>query len=218
VIVTAHQPNFIPGLSVVNKIKASDAVIWVDEVDYSHFSWTARNMLSTGQRLVVPLRSESRHGPINRVEIAPEWRWREKLARTLTHCFGRVGEPYAAEVRRPYGLLVGLNAALLRLLLADLDSFAAWHWQSQLLGGRPASVEDDRAESGLRRGISYQLAAMVAEVGGDVYLSGPSGRRYLDEAPFAERGIRVDYYEHVGPNPCALELLRWERGAAKEAA
>jgi hypothetical protein len=40
-----------------------------------------------------------------------------------------------------------------------------------------------------------------------VYLSGPSGRKYLSEEPFARRGIRVDYWAHEGPNPCALSLV-----------
>ena len=62
--------------------------------------------------------------------------------------------------------------------------------------------------------VSEGLAAMTAEVGGTVWLSGPSGRNYLDEAPFAARGIEVRYFEHVGPNPCALELLTSRQAAA----
>lgn len=209
VLVTAHQPNLLPGCSVITKVLASDRVIWVDEVDYSHYSFTARNKLPNGQMISVPLRAETRHGPINRVEIVPDLRWRKKLAKTLELHYHDAAAPYVAEIMRPYGLLVGLNAALLDRLLTDLGSGAVWHWQSQLLGGRKlASITDDRASSGLRRQISHQLAAMVAEVGGNVYLSGPSGRRYLDESPFEVRGIEVRYWEHDGPNPCALELLR----------
>jgi len=117
--------------------------------------------------------------------------------------------PYIEQIRRPYGLLVGLNAALLRKLLTALNSKADWHWQSQLIGGRPlTSIYDDRLESGKRRQISNQLAAMVAEVGGTVYLSGPSGKKYLDETPFEKLNVEVTYYKHEGPNPCALELLK----------
>lgn len=207
-IVCAHQPNLLPGCSVVTKIMASNAVIWVDEVNYSHYSWTARNRLSNGQQIVVPLRAGTRHGPINRVQLDPSSGWRRKLARTLTHHLGAVAEPYNQEILRPYGLLVGMNAAILHRLLADVGCDAAWHWQSQLLGGRKlGSIVDDRQETGKRRQISYQLAAMVQEVGGTVYLSGPTGFRYLDEEPFQQRGIEVRYWSHAGPNPCALEML-----------
>jgi hypothetical protein len=54
---------------------------------------------------------------------------------------------------------------------------------------------------------------MVAEIGGTVWLSGPSGRNYLDERAFVQRGIRVDYFDHDGANPSAIELLS-ERVAA----
>ena len=42
--------------------------------------------------------------------------------------------------------------------------------------------------------------AITAELGGDVYLSGPSGRNYLDESVFAERGIALDYHSFT-PTP-----------------
>src|SRR3990167_7431071 len=208
-IVSAHQPNYLPGFSVIQKILVSDAIIWVDEVQYSHYSFTARNKLSNGQELIVHLVAETRHGPINRVELVSQQYWRLKMARTLTHHLGEIAAPYAAEIVKPYGLLVGLNAALLRKLLTALNSKADWHWQSQLIGGRPlTSIYDDRLESGKRRQISNQLAAMVAEVGGTVYLSGPSGKKYLDETPFEKLNVEVTYYKHEGPNPCALELLK----------
>lgn len=211
-VVTAHQPNLLPGCSVVTKILAADHVVWVDEVQFSHYSYTARNELANGTRVFVPVRSDSRHGPINRVEVAPDNGWRRKLARALRHAYGSLADPYCDEIERPYGLLVGLNAALLRVLLDDLRSTAMWHWQSQLLGGRRLdSITDDRATSGKRRQISGQLARMVAELGGDVYLSGPSGRGYLDLTPFEELGITVRFWEHLGPNPSALELVAISR-------
>jgi hypothetical protein len=47
---------------------------------------------------------------------------------------------------------------------------------------------------------------MVEEVGGNVYLSGPSGRKYLDESPFNERGIKVEYFSFQGDNPSVLAM------------
>jgi hypothetical protein len=88
-----------------------------------------------------------------------------------------------------------LNERLLAMLMWHLEIDTAQHSQSRL-------------ESGSYGDTSEGLAEMVAEVGGTVWLSGSSGRRYLDEAPFAARGIEVRYWQHDGPNPCALELLR----------
>jgi len=48
---------------------------------------------------------------------------------------------------------------------------------------------------------------MTEEIGGTIYLSGPSGKNYLDEIPFKERNIEVRYYEHTGDNYCCLSYL-----------
>jgi uncharacterized protein YjiS (DUF1127 family) len=139
--------------------------------------------------------------PINEVRIAdPTGRFREKAARTMENKLGPSGAPYAAHFRRPYRRLAGLNHALNQELLRDLGIEREQHFQSHLGSGR----YDDTSEG---------LAEMVAEIGGTVWLSGPSGRKYLDERPFLERGIQVRYFDYEGPNPSAVELLR-ERVAA----
>jgi hypothetical protein len=107
-------------------------------------------------------------------------------------------EVVCREIRRPYRLLIGLNLALLRLFLHP----SKWQFQSHLDGGRAeVAVSEDRTELAP---ISQRLALMVAEIGGTTYLSGPSGRNYLDEAPFLDRGISVRYWHHSGGNPCVL--------------
>jgi hypothetical protein len=204
-IVTAHQPNFLPGRSVVDKLAEADAVIWLDEVQYTKQGYTNRNRLPDGSWLTVPVERETDGLPINRVRISDERRWRARHARTLEQAYGRgeLVEAVCAEILRPYRLLVGLNLALLRLLLGRSP---AWHFQSHLDGGHAvAAVSDERVAL---LPISERLAMMTAELGGDTYLSGPSGFRYLDETPFCERGIAVRYFTYTqATNPCALGLV-----------
>lgn len=205
-IVTAHQPNYLPGVSVVNKIAASDAVIWLDEVQFSHGGWANRNRLPNGTWLTVPIVRETDMAAFNRVMISEHGTWRRDHMKSLRQYYRYDGELIAEicdEIERPYRLLVGLNLAILRIVLSDTDT--AWHFQSHLDGGRP--VKAVLGENEDHRPISERLATMVAELGGDTYLSGPSGFRYLDETPFAERGIKVTYWEHHGPNPCALSAV-----------
>lgn len=208
-IVTGHQVNLLPGASVVEKIAAADVFIACDEFQYVRHGWVNRNKLSNGSWLIAPVDEHDTFAPINRVRLAVQpVRWREKLARTIEHHFGETGAPYANDVRRPWKLLVGLNAALLRRLLNDLGIEAEWVLQSHLESGRHWGpvVGDDPWDM---TPVSEKLAAMTAEVGGTVWLSGPSGRNYLDERPFGERGIEVRYFDFDKPsNPCALELVR----------
>lgn len=201
-IVTAHQINFLPGESVVSKIEASDAVIWLDEVQYTKNGWIARNRVEDTW-LTVPISKVTDGEAINRVRIAEHGDWRYKMAATITQRFRGECGGVVDEILRPYRLLVGLNAALMRRVTRDvMTKDTAWHWQSHLDGGRVVpAVSMDQAEL---LPISQRLAMMVGEVGGSVYLSGPSGRNYLDEAPFVERGITVRYWSFDRANRCCL--------------
>ncbi len=207
-IVTAHQPNFLPGASVVNKMLAANTVILLDEVLYSPHGWTNRNRLHGMGYLTVPVVSGAGSLPINRVQISEHGAWRPRAAKTILQSYPAA--PWAGEAAdallRPYRLLCGLNVALLQLTFAHLTARPPlWAFQSHLDGGRSVPVS--------LAPISVRLAMMVEEVGGTVYLSGPSGRNYLNERPFHQRGITVAYYEHDGPNLCILDMLCDKVGA-----
>lgn len=197
-IVTGHQVNFLPGLSVIEKLRASDCVVWMDEMQYERHGFVNRNVLADGTRLTIPVSEHDTFEAINRVKISdPTFRARRKIAKTLEIRLGpTLSFPYTKHLRRPYQLLAGLNAALLRELLQDLDIACEQHFQSHLGTGRYEAT-------------SVGLAEMVEELGGTVWLSGPSGRNYLDEAPFNERGIEVRYFDWAGEsNHSAIELVR----------
>ncbi len=213
-IVTAHQPNFLPGRSVIDKIAVSDAIIWLDEVQYTKGGFTNRNRTEDGTWLTIPVERLTDGKPINRVRIAekPEM-WRRKMSHTLWQNYGDLALPVRKEVETPYKLLLGLNVAVLRHVLEELKVFTAWHFQSHLDGGHAVQAVSEDAEALLP--ISDRLAMMVQELGGDTYLSGPSGRRYLDETPFNERGIKVEYFQFAyGNNVNAMALIN-ERAVSR---
>ena len=206
-IVTAHQPNFLPGLSVLERIRRADVVIWLDRAQYARHSFVNRNRLSDGQWMTIPVNEHDTFAPIDQVRIAdPTLRRREKIARKLEYVFGEAAAPFAAELRSPYVLLAGLNFALIDHLFAALDINVVQKRQSELdpLHAVPAWSTDDDDLAPVRE----RYADMAAQVPGvTAWLTGP-GRRFGNEQRFAELGIRIDTYDHAGPNPSAIELLR----------
>lgn len=213
-VVTLHQPNFLPGASVISKVLAADCVVWMDTVQWTKGGWTNRNKLPDGSWLTVPVAHGSSFAPINRVRIGqPQGEWRHAMCAKLRADWpGDATEQVCAEISRGYPLLVGLNAALLRIVLDELGYQGEQHWQSHLDDAHAVAAVSEQRSS--LAPISERIATMVAALDGTVYLSGPSGRNYLDETPFAERGIRVDYWSHTGPNPCVLELCGRGLGVA----
>ena len=206
-IVAFHQSNFLPGASVMTKVLAADCVVWMDTVAYTKGGYTNRNRLPDGRWMTVPVERHCAFKPINRVRIGdPAKEWRSPLIKGLVDAWpGEVTADVCREILRGYPLLVGLNAAVIRILLEALGFKGEQHWQSHLdmAHAIPASSSDkDHLKP-----ISERIAEMVAALGGTIYLSGPSGRNYLDERPFAERDVVVEYWAHSGANPCSLALV-----------
>lgn len=204
-VVCAHQPNLLFAASIITKIRASDAVILLDEVQYTKGGWTNRQKLPDGSWVTVPVERHCAFKPINRVRIG-QTAWRDRVIRDLWRWWpGALTERVVEEIDRPYRLLAGLNVAILRHVLGEFAPDVVWAFQSHLDGGHAVgAVSEDRDDL---LPISERLAMMTAELGGTTYLSGPSGRNYLNEEPFAARGITVDYWAHEGLNPCALGLV-----------
>ncbi len=194
-IVCAHQPNYLPGASVISKVQQADAVIWLDTVQYTHGGYSNRNRMPDGSWLTVPIIRSTDMAPFNQVEISPHNAWKQKHAKTLTQHYGtgKAVTDLIDQITTPYEMLIVLNIGCLRVLLADSD--ATWHFQSHLAAGRCRSA-------------SERLARMVKEIGGTVYLSGPSGRGYLDETRFDAFDIEVRYFDWPhSENPCAVGLV-----------
>jgi WbqC-like protein family len=205
-VVAAHQPNFLCGMNVLDKVDSADAVIWLDDVQYTKGGWTNRNKGPAGNWLTVPIVKDTDGGTIREVLIADGRDWRRKVADTIVQTWGGGTWPLQREILKPYRRLVALNAALLQVLMPIAAARTIQHWQSHLENGghRCRAVADTRIDL---QPISLRLAGMVEEVGGTVYLSGPSGRNYLDERPFEQRGIQVRYYQHFGSQACGASLF-----------
>lgn len=210
-VITAHQLNFLPGVSVIERCRRADVVIWLDRAQYARHSFINRNRLRDGAWMTIPVAEHDTFAPIDQVRIAdPTGRAREKVARKLEMELGGCAAPFARELRRDYELLAGLNHALIEHLFAAVGIEVEHKFQSMLdpLHAVPAWSDDEDVLIPVRE----RFAAMAAQLGATVWLSGPS-KHHGDLALFSERGIEVDYFAWDGPNPSALELLR-ERVAA----
>lgn len=211
VVVTAHQLNFLPGRSVIERVRRADMVIWLDGAQYVRHGFVNRNRFSDGSWLTVPVNEHDTFAPINRVRIQdPNARAREKIARTLEARLGRLAAPFAAELRRPYLLLAGLNHALLGHMFQALGIQTAEWAQTFLDPDPPAPVVTENEEE--IAALRERYAMMAAQLGATVWLSG-AGRHHGDPGTFAAKGIRIEYMDWPHANPCALETLALKAAA-----
>lgn len=206
-IVTAHQPGYLPGVSVIAKIAAADAVVWLDDVRFTMPGWTNRNQLPDGYWLTVPVERSDHRTPIREVTIAAnpyaaaQRDWREQHVAALrarytkaAHYDPRLVDVLTGALALPGAPLVELNLRLLDLILSDLGLPATSCQHRQ-------SVVDAPVDGSL----STRLAKMVRAVGGTTYLNGPSPS--LDSDAFAAEGIELATFRFAGRNPSVVDPL-----------
>jgi len=192
--VTMHQPEHLPWLGFFHKMAQAELYVYMDVVQYRRQYFQNRNRI-VGVRepiwLLVPVRKlEHRHGPIMRVPLDNSRAWRKTYWGSIAYHYHNHPhfERYADELRQivmtPYDLLADFNYAL-------IDFFRRGFGITTPLI-KASSLDVDGKRSSLIHDVALRTGATT-------YLSGPTGREYLDEEPFKRSGIAVEYHEFHHP-------------------
>lgn len=189
------QPGYLPWLGFFDQMRRADVFVYYDDVQFDKHGWRNRNRIKapTGEPswLTVPVRHGGLAGQRNvDVEIDRRSPWARKHVTTLRHFYARAPfiERYLPEIEalleQPWERLVDLDIAVAGLL-------AGWFG---------IHVRIERASAlGIGGERSERLVAICRHFGADRYLSGDAARNYLDEALFAEVGIRVEWQDYRHP-------------------
>lgn len=193
-MVTVHQPDFLPWLGFFDRWHKSDLYIVLDDVQFLRRGWHHRDRIKTvsgSAWLTVPVSKKGRYNQLIRdVMIDDSKRWRDdhlktiefnyKKAPNFERCFGKVSKIY----NKGHRYLIDLNMDLLRFAAAELNigtpvAFASsYHVASQ---------------------ATQRLVDLVKSVEGAVYLTGLGSRDYLDESLFQKEKIRVAWQDYSYP-------------------
>lgn len=201
-IVAIHQPNFLPWLGYFLKMVHADAFIHLDNVPFTKHGYQNRVRIKgmEGERwLTVPVLSKGRFGQLTcDVEIDNSRPWRDQHLKGLRADYGAA--PFFSPI---FDSLQDVyqkgDSHLSRFNLRLVGQVANW------LGLRRRFFL--ASELGIQATGSHLLLRLVQAVRGGVYLSGPSGKDYLDLDLFARAGIEVrfhsfqhpTYQQHNGP-------------------
>lgn len=194
-IVSIHQPAYLPWLGYFHKIIQSDIFVFLDTVQLEKNGFANRNRIRTAsgvEWLTVPLLMKGHMDKsIGEMMINPAVNWKRKHIGTLAQAYrGRpYYEKYAGDIE---ALLNGAGDSLGDFLFEMLVFFLE---VSGICGKKILRASEMKA-SGSR---SELLAAITKEAGGSNYLSGIAGREYLDFGPFEEVGVEVAFQEFRHP-------------------
>lgn len=192
--ITIHQPNFLPWLGYFNKASRVDTLVLLDQVQFSNNSYQNRTRIKTAAGpvwLTVPVLKKGKFGQRTcDVLINNQKNWAKKIVKSMSASYGRA--PYFRQYRKDiekilagdWLKLADLNKALLDWLLRLLEIDIAVLSASEL--------DVDGKGSDLILGI-------CRTVGADIYLSGPSGKKYLEKEDFKKAGVEVQFYQFEHP-------------------
>lgn len=198
-ILSAHQPVYLPWLGLFHKIALADLFIAFDQVQYQPKDWNNRNRIKTPQGAIwlsVPvLRKGYLERTISDIEInnAEPWarkHWRSlQLAYAKAPYYKRYADFFEDTYQRRWTSLVELNAYMLAWFLDTLGiavpvrSAGEWNFQ----GEKSALVLD-----------------MCTQVGARDYIFGAQGRDYADLAAFQAAGVRAHFQDYRHPRYAQL--------------
>lgn len=194
-ILTAHQPSYLPWLGLFSKIAEADKFCIFDAVQYERKGWINRNYIKTANGpllLSVPVASKDHFNKkICDIEIM-EGNWARKHSRSIELAYAKAPhfEQHFAGVGAIFdmyaqgGLLAEMNGDFLRYFLRALSI------QVPLVNASDYKFEGDK---------SALVLDMCKKLGADTYIFGGLGKDYADVASFEAAGVTPLFQEYKHP-------------------
>jgi len=197
-ILTAHQPVYLPWLGLFHKIAMADSFCYFDNVQYQIKDFNGRNKIKTAQGhiwLTVPVKAKGyRDKKIQEIEIDNSKNWRKNHFKSIYINYKKTlfFENYAdffedVYIKKEWKYLSELNEYMLKWFLKELE----------------IKVEYSKASEQNFEGYKSDLVLdMCKKLKADLYIFGALGKDYVDKKKFIESDVKVyvqDYKHPVYP-------------------
>lgn len=186
--VAIHQPNYLPYLGFFEKTKQADVLVLLNTVQYPNGSVTNRMKIKTKEStmwLTIPIEKKHYSKPITEIPLPEnDNKWQKKHKYALIANYGRCtyfDRPFIDQYySTPYKSLEEFNEAGIEYLIDKLK----------------LKIEIVKANA-LRIDKSFKatdlLINIIKKIGGDTYISGAGGKKYIEEKKFEANNINVEY-------------------------
>ena len=190
-IVSVHQPNYLPYLGFFDKMAKSEKFVLYDSTQYEKNGFQNRNKIRTKDGwawLTVPV-SVSYGEMISKIKIV-SGKWNKKHWASIEQNYSKAPffDSYKDAIKgiysRDWGIISDLNTSIIRAI-AEILSI-----ETEIIIGSEMKVHTKSTQA---------LLDMCIKLGADTYISGAGGREYLDENLFSRHGIKVLYQEYKHP-------------------
>ncbi len=192
--IAISQSNYIPWKGYFDLIGSVDEFVIFDEVQYTSRDWRNRNRIIVAGKprwLTVPVVKRRLNTPINEINVADPL-WAGRHWRRLKQAYG--GAPYFTEYAGHLAEAYERAAQLERL--TDINEF----FFTEICRFLQLSPRFSRSGDVPRSATSAtgRLVEICQARGATTYVSGPSGRNYIQQQAFADAGIDIRYADYSG--------------------
>ena len=193
-ILTAHQPVYLPWLGLFHKIALADKFVFFNEVQYLPKDWMNRNKIKTASGeilLTVPvLRKGHREKKTSEIEINNETNWQQKHLKSITMNYKKA--PYYGTYihffeeiyTKKWQYLADLNEHMLRWFLKEFGI------NTEFLKASDFDFQGTKSELVLN---------MCKKINANVYIFGALGRDYVQVDEFKKDRINIVFQDYNHP-------------------
>lgn len=182
------QPSFIPWRGYFDLMRSVDAFVYLDDVQLTKRDWRNRNYIKGPNglvQLVIPVKG-SRNQLISQAKICSTYgkKYIDKNLKAFISCYQKAEffsdalEIFESTTRSTTNSLLDLNTQLDSGIAKYLDISTSIFYSSDIVS---------------RQGKTARLVDIINELGGDVYLTGPSAKSYLELHEFDTHNIKVQF-------------------------
>lgn len=192
-ILTAHQPVYIPWLGLFHKIALADMFCIFDIAQYQTKDYNNRNKIKTNTGpiwLSVPVESKDHfQKKLCDIRVINNG-WNRKHLKSIQLAYQKAPyykeyiEPVARILQSDYAFLTDLNTDILRCFLAALGMSV------------PVVKASDYDFAGAKSDL---VLDMCVKLKANQYIFGAQGRNYADVQSFQSQGIGVTFQDYVHP-------------------
>lgn len=194
-ILTAHQPVYLPWLGLIHKIALADKFVFFNEVQYLPKDWMNRNKIKTHTNeiwLTVPvLRKGYRDMKISQIRINNDEDWKRKNLNSISlnykkaAYFKKYFYFFEETFDKKWEYLADLNEHFLKWFLKEFGI------KTEFLNASEYDFQGTKSDL---------VLDMCKKLETDLYIFGKLGKDYANVRDFEENGIKVVFQDYRHPN------------------
>jgi len=194
-IISIHQPHYLPPYQYFDKIKKSNVFVLLDDVQFEKNGWQNRNKIKTKngvQWLTVPVRHKSNQ-LLNTIEINGN-KWIRKHINTIEQTFKCKNKIEWKGIKRliekDYRLLSDLNCYLVEFISTAILGFDTFFVRSS-----DFDIESENADD--------RIIKIVDKLNGTKYIAGIGGKGYMDLDKY-KKHFKVTFQDYKEEEPLSI--------------